>query len=107
VSKIAAYIRNNETGEVRVDEYETEDQYAEGQVFWWQEGNACCDCNREIFFRRAAGLPEPDDDYDELCGDTRFGVEFITIDGVRHEIDAAAPEYRRSLRTAKPGADHE
>ena len=103
MKKIAAYIRNNETGEVRVDEYETEDQYGEGQVFWWQEGNACCDCNRQIFFRRAGG--EDDDEDDEPCGHERFSVEYITIDGVRHEIDAAAPEYRRNSRTSKPQGD--
>lgn len=84
--KIAVHIKNNETGVVRVSESDVDD--ASHQVNWWQEGNGSCDCNREIYFRRAGGEPEPDDDYVEACGDTRFSVEFLTIDGVRHEVDS-------------------
>lgn len=74
-------IRKNATGEVRLHESDVEDQHAEGQVFWWEEGNGCCDCNRAIFFAR-----EGDDDECE-CGDTKYSVEYITIEGVRHDID--------------------
>lgn len=30
--------------------------YDEGAEFWWSEdGNGGCDCNRELYFRRARG----------------------------------------------------
>lgn len=80
---ITAPIRNNETGETRLYEYDIEDQHAEGQVFWWEEGNGSCDCNRMIFFCQIKG----EDDDERECGDTLFHVEYITIDGVRHKID--------------------
>jgi hypothetical protein len=40
--------------------------------FWWEEGNARCDCNRELFFRSANG-----DDAVELeteCSDGKYSV---------------------------------
>ena len=37
--------------------------------FWWEEGNAGCDCNRAISFG----------DPDESCGESRF--ELVNEDG--------------------------
>lgn len=39
--------------------------------FWFEEGNASCDCNRELFFCRALKTAEPDD---PECGDCRYLV---------------------------------
>lgn len=34
--------------------HEGEDWWECGAHYWWTEGNAACDCNRELFFARAA-----------------------------------------------------
>ena len=41
-------------------------------VYWWEEGNAACDCNREDFFLQAQG--EDTDDRESECGDERYSV---------------------------------
>jgi hypothetical protein len=48
----------------------------EGSDYMWSEGNYACDCNRALFFARAAGEPDPD----RPCGDSAFGVR-ILVDG--------------------------
>lgn len=45
-------------------------------VFWWEEGNAACDCNRGDFFNQALG----DMDSDEPCGDDRYSVRLSDAD---------------------------
>lgn len=45
--------------------------------FWWEEGNACCDCNRELFFVRAMGLDDPEE---TECGDGRYSVRLSDAD---------------------------
>lgn len=47
-------------------------------VFWWEEGNAACDCNREDFFLRAKG--EGTDDRESECGDGRYSVRCLDAD---------------------------
>jgi len=70
--KITAHIRKNSTGEVRSSLDNRTWLMAEGEpsIFWWEEGNASCDCNREIFFERCNKV-EIDN---EKCGDGRFSV---------------------------------
>jgi len=67
-----AHIRKNETGEIR--QYETHEILADGEgfpsVFNWEENNYSCDCNRELFFERAAG----NEIETEECSDGRFSV---------------------------------
>jgi len=29
--------------------------------YWWEDGNASCDCNRGLFFERFLGNDDPDD----------------------------------------------
>lgn len=58
-----------------------ESQYADGQVFWWTEGNASCDCNRKLFLDREYGLGIDDGQ----CGETITLVS-LTVDGVRQQI---------------------
>lgn len=67
-----AHIRNNETGEVRKHESTEilEDDHELPSIFNWAENNFKCDCNREIFFERAAGAEIEN----EKCSDGRFSV---------------------------------
>lgn len=71
---VVAHIRKNETGEVR--RYDTEELLEEGDkhpsVFNWEENNFSCDCNRELFFERAA-RHEIDIDVTK-CSDGRYSV---------------------------------
>lgn len=60
-------------------------------VFSWEENNFSCDCNRDMEFQRASGVPEdevdfgPDDDEEGAgteadrgrCGDERYAVKLI------------------------------
>ena len=46
-------------------------------TFWWAEGNASCDCNREAFFAEARGEDVPDD---TECGRGRFVVRLTDFD---------------------------
>ena len=71
-TRINVYIKNNETGEIR--QYEDEEHLEPGETlpdsYIWEEGNYACDCNRELFFERAAKNPDPD----SKCSTDRFAV---------------------------------
>ena len=79
-------IRNNATGEVRIQEQEGL-EWRDSSLFWWtrREGNFGCDCNRAQVFACDA---EPDN---ETCGYTRFTVLYAELaDGSRIPIDEDA-----------------
>lgn len=83
VARIIAHIRNNATGEVRLDPHNIH-FYDDGEpgTYIWEEGNFSCDCNRELFFARAG---DEDDDLDGPCGDQeRFSVNLENA--LTHEI---------------------
>lgn len=65
-------IRHNETGEVRQDK-----SHRFFGPFIWADGNYACDCNRALFFARAAG----EDDPDRGCGTTAFSLRVLGEDG--------------------------
>lgn len=45
--------------------------------FWWSDGSASCDCNREIFFDRMLGI----DSFGKTqCGDGKFSVKLFDVD---------------------------
>lgn len=71
-------IRRNATGEVRTQrEWQTYDPAEEGDTpsdYIWSEGNYGCDCNRHLFFHRAAGV-EPEEDCP--CGDEEYSLNVI------------------------------
>jgi len=46
-------------------------------TYWWEDGNASCDCNRELFFLRARKEDEPED---TRCGTGRFSVRLSDAD---------------------------
>lgn len=77
-------IRNNLTGEVRI--HHEDHEWGEASAFIWTEGNFSCDCNRYLFFERAAG--ETPDVGSGSCGDDQYtAIEAIFPDGKRFKID--------------------
>lgn len=61
------------------------DEHGLGSVWWWTEGNGGCDCNRALFFARAAG---EELETDPICGEERYRIPFITLpDGTRISVD--------------------
>lgn len=65
------------TGEIRRI-VNAEDNWGEELQFLWEDGNYACDCNREQFYREAAG--ETGDE--SPCGDSRFTVEYVEARGI-------------------------
>lgn len=70
------YIRRNSDGVVRdyKDDWPWEKSNS-GVEYQWADGNYSCDCNRKLFFCRAANEPEEDIE----CGDSAYDVR-ITDD---------------------------
>ena len=60
-------IKRNSDGKIATYVYSAQ----EWNEYWWRDGNASCDCNRELFFLSALGEEEPED---TECGETRFSV---------------------------------
>lgn len=48
-------------------------------AFWWEEGNAACDCNRMAFLYDTAGADDPDAEESDgyPCGDGRVVIDRI------------------------------
>lgn len=73
---VIAEIRNNETGEVV--EYETVENMDMGDThpstFNWSDNNFSCDCNRNLFFKRAKGVPETEEDWTSSCTNGKYSV---------------------------------
>lgn len=90
------HIRNNETGEVR--HYRSDDvltyAYPESrepdQLWIWKEGNYSCDCNRALYFCRAADEAEIDVPCDVDGKPRAYSVTHVTLDDGREiSIDEA------------------
>ena len=64
---VTVFVRRNADGVIRQfpDDYEF-------QEYLWAEGNYSCDCNRELFFARAAGDDRPHEK--GACGYTAYDV---------------------------------
>ena len=80
--KIDVKLRKNDTNEEFVyhDPFDYQDKEGCSATtsirYGWLEGNDSCDCNRELFYCRTKGTPEPDD---PKCGDEkRFSLISIT-----------------------------
>ncbi len=65
------------TGEIR--QMQETCVWDESAVWLWEEGNYSCDCNRELFFCRAGGDPEPPDE--GPCTRDRFTVRITDPSG--------------------------
>lgn len=84
--KYTATIVDKVASESRVFEDDTEAS-EEAMEYNWSEGNYGCDCNRSLFFARAAGLSDPTD---TPCGHSRYSVaELVLDDGRRIQIDGS------------------
>jgi hypothetical protein len=66
-------IRRNSDGALAVDTWPDWDF----NEYWWSDGNASCDCNRELFFQHARGEPESDE---PDCGDGGYSVRLSDAD---------------------------
>jgi hypothetical protein len=82
-------ITDTKTGESRI--YLDDWFDGELQVWAYQEGNYSCDCNRYLFFQRAANADEDDEDIG--CGDDRFVIDSIFWQGKiwYSELDTPPP----------------
>lgn len=72
-------IRRNTDGAVRADPGEWE--YF--GPFIWNLGNYSCDCNRELFWLKAAGEPDEMQNPDLQCTDTRYSVRLVAVEDGR------------------------
>lgn len=74
---LRVHIRRVADGVTRVDKCaipfagKTRAEAHEYAVFWWAEGNGCCDCNRELFFCQS----EDEEDPDSPCTDGRYQIK--------------------------------
>lgn len=70
---IVAEIRDNATGVVR--QYQSDDILMRGDAepssYVWEDGNYSCDCNRRLFFARAAN---DDENFDSECSYGLYSV---------------------------------
>ena len=71
--KLKLEIKRVEDGKIATDIWPNFDYSA----YWWEDGNAACDCNRQSFFSHALGEDEPED---TPCGDGRFLVRLSDAD---------------------------
>ena len=91
VTGFRLFVTDRTTGEHRevaqVERWACEDDATE---FLWTDGNYGCDCNRYLFFCRAAGASE-DDPPD--CGETRFRLTVQDAAGITvfEEAEVANP----------------
>jgi hypothetical protein len=44
--------------------------------YWWEKGNASCNCNRSLFFARARGAEE----FEAPCGEGAYAVQISDDD---------------------------
>lgn len=78
-------IRRNADGVVATDVWENWNY----NTFWWNEGNAACDCNRESFFLKAIGEKEMGE---AECGEDRFAVRLSDADSGEVLYDELTPQ---------------
>lgn len=81
-------IREVATG-VEVETLENVDpKYADSQRFFYEDGNASCDCNRKLMFGYAQGITFSDEE--TPCGSGKFKVKIVDDTGriVYDELEA-------------------
>ena len=71
------HMTDTKTGESRTvkahDLWIFPDKYGSRSLYWYEEGNMACDCNRRGLFL--------DDDGEGPCGDGRYTVRCVSEDG--------------------------
>jgi hypothetical protein len=73
-------IREVATGKEVDYKTEVEEQYADGQSFYYEMGNGRCDCNRKLMFGQAQGIEFSDEE--TPCGNSRYLVQVVVNGGV-------------------------
>ena len=74
---MAVHIRREADGLVRVYNYDYDGGWEDYfDYMWFHGGNYSCDCNRYLFFQRAAG---EDDSGDNPCGETAYSIVKIVL----------------------------
>lgn len=83
MADVIAVIRRNADGATCDYRYEVEDQYADGQHFWWEDGNASCDCNRALFFGDCTDSCPEGEPFKGCpihpCGDEAYTLVSLTV----------------------------
>lgn len=74
--KLKLEIRRNADGEIAIDTWGD----WSFNTFWWKEGNASCDCNRQLFFDRAQGNEDQHDRQGVECSDGNYSVRLSDAD---------------------------
>lgn len=80
-------IRRNSDGVVAIDIWKDWDF----NIYWWEDGNAKCDCNRGLFFSHARNEDDPDD---SECGEDRYSVRLSDADTMEVLYDELRGEPR-------------
>ena len=82
---INVHIRRNADGVERIYPFPEHGWDTDGSDYIWADGNYACDCNRHLFFERAAGN-EPA--WNEGgCGDIAYSVRIFDMNGKRLYAD--------------------
>jgi len=71
-------IKRNSDGKIATDIWPDWDY----NTYWWEEGNAACDCNREIFFLSALNEEEPEE---SDCGRGKYSVRITDAEEVLYD----------------------
>ena len=71
-------IKRNADGLTRVYPFPEYGWDTDMDDYMWSDGNYSCDCNRALFFARAA---DEDDDIDIQCGESAYSVRIFDLSG--------------------------
>lgn len=98
-------IRRNSDGEISQSVWSNWEWSGSG---WWDEGNAGCDCNREIFFLRGNDQSTDDAMDATKCSEGRYAVRLSDADsGIELWSDFAKwPLLSASSPAPQPSANH-
>jgi hypothetical protein len=78
--KVTVRIREVATGKEFDTFQEVEDEYLDGQEFYYGEGNGSCDCNRKLMFGDAQGIQFSDEE--TPCGSSKYKVRVVVGDQI-------------------------
>ena len=78
MSEVRVLLRDTVTGEEAWYSYSVDDEYAEGQEFYWSDGNGGCDCNRGSCLASVLGKADPN----LPCGESRIALLRAEVNGI-------------------------
>ena len=72
--------------------------------YWWDEGSAACDCNRELFWQQAQGIDTNDETHP--CSHDKYSVRLsdnnskeILYDEINNSLTSVEPDTRSSAES--------